>query len=606
MTRDPRPDILNLALCYFPTGGGAGVWNASSFWYCVSTEANCDFPNATRLFVNKRWVSKLYCALAVSLSLSIHFSAFGGEDTEPPLTPSDKKPEPEATPTAPRPAAFSDYVPPSPIASPLNRNLFPIVENSASPVANQLVQAVSNEAIFQTGAAPRPPTLFYRAAERGDATPQLRSGPFLFHTGITIENVFSDNFFGTVRGERASWLRNYTPIFSLTYEPNKNMVVDTSYSFTMHDYSTTVTRDYYDENASIGIKLAHFGIDGLTFNIGNVYNQTGNTIINPLADRFDISNLEFVTGTRFSTDSLPILFTYNAGPVTLEAGYTYYATDYFSDEHAINDAQQHLVSLRGSYDVLPTYLNFFGEYSFNHTLYPSFKQNNFNFQRVFTGIKGKLDNFTYQIKTGYAIFDPLETGDVVAHPLLSGDFGYAYSPRFDFSLFGNRTFDSGVLTNARVTDSYGGYVNLRPMLRGVLSLSHVWQSQSGRNTEDSIESSALTYKHKILNLIEPRIGVKYTVEDFVGSTQDITWTGSAAMGFSISPRTAASIDFYHEDTQRSDKSKRITDRLTAGYTYKINFFSSVSLGYDHALRRNTDAGGNVQINELRINVNLAW
>ncbi len=56
----------------------------------------------------------------------------------------------------------------------------------------------------------------------------------------------------------------------------------------------------------MSIRVKHFGAEGLTFSISELYNQIGNTVLNPLADQFDINNLEFRTGTRYVTNSLPV------------------------------------------------------------------------------------------------------------------------------------------------------------------------------------------------------------------------------------------------------------------------------------------------------------
>ncbi|HLX62008.1 MAG TPA: hypothetical protein VKX17_12070 [Planctomycetota bacterium] len=544
------------------------------------------------------------CALAAFVLLS--FAAFAADDN----SDDENKPPPETKPptdtTAPRPATFSDYVPIAPVYSPVTKALNQVVENSSSPVANQLVQTVTNESIFQPGAGPHPTVQPY-SVPGAEGPPPLRSGPFLFHTGITVENFLNDNYFGSVTNPRASWLRNYSPNFSLSYQADGAPSIDMYYNATIHDYSTSVERDYYDESTGISIRIKRFGIDGLSFNIADAYNQTGNTIVNPLADQFDINSLEFRLGTRYATNSLPVGFRYAAGPLTLEATYSYDVTDYFSKANNASDAQQHTGTLRGSYDITPDHCTAFGECSYNYTRYPDNLAADYDFARLYAGVRGRFDSVTYQVKTGYSLVDHLATGTTLAHPLLAADVGYAYSPRFDFSLFANHSYEEGVLTGEQLTDAYGGTINIHPMLRGVLSISHIFQRTDRATTGlDRVAASELNYKHTILGWLEPHLGTKYSLESVSGGTRDNVFTGLGGIGFVLKPNAVASVDYYHEDRERSDKSKRITDRLTCGYTYKINHFSTANFGYDHALRRDTLDGGNIRINELRLNISVQW
>ena len=52
----------------------------------------------------------------------------------------------------------------------------------------------------------------------------------------------------------------------------------------MHEFTTTVEKDYTDAAAGVSLTVNRCGVDGLSLNVGDNYTQTGNTIINPLAN----------------------------------------------------------------------------------------------------------------------------------------------------------------------------------------------------------------------------------------------------------------------------------------------------------------------------------
>ncbi len=257
--------------------------------------------------------------------LSMAIGACCGE-TNSPINPgvdpqNDTTPGTEPDSTAPHPATFSDYIQLAPASNPTTtpanaalKPVYPVVENKVSSVANQLVRDSSNEGLFLAGGAPLP--IASGTPALGDAVPLLHSGPFTFHTQLTVENFLNDNYLGvtgipgSLTSRRGSWLQNATPSFSMAYAPNERTDITAFYSFTYHDYTTNVERDYYDESGGVSIKLKHIGVDGLSFSISELYNQVGNTIVNPLANQFDINNLEIQTNTRYATNSLPVSFAY--------------------------------------------------------------------------------------------------------------------------------------------------------------------------------------------------------------------------------------------------------------------------------------------------------
>ena len=151
------------------------------------------------------------------------------------------------------------------------------------------------------------------ATSLGGDVPFLHSGPFAFQASMSFDNFLSDNFFGSPGHARTSWLRNYSPGFKINYTPNGQTNISAFYNATMHDFSSSVERDYYDEAGGVSINIKHFGMEGLSFGISDLYTQVGNTIVNPLASTFDTNNLEFQTGARYATNSLPVTFKYNTG-----------------------------------------------------------------------------------------------------------------------------------------------------------------------------------------------------------------------------------------------------------------------------------------------------
>lgn len=504
-------------------------------------------------------------------------------------------------PNAPRIARVSDYVQSAPIDSrPLNKSN-PVTENYASPVANELVRDASNENIFQQGSNP----VLFNGQPGGEA-PVLRSGPWAFHPAVSVENFLNDNFFGSVQNRRDSWLRNESAAFSTLYTPNKNVSLSAYYNFTMHDYSTTVVRDYYDENAGLALRLNHFGAEGLSFNLGEAYNQFGNTVLSPLADQFDLNSLEIRTGQRYSTNAVPVSLQYEAGPWSLEAGYEYDSTEYFSRKNSDLDAQQEIAKLRAAYAIIDKQLNFFTEYYFNYTRYPSDAVKDYDFQRIAAGVAGTFGRLTYRARAGWHIENELQTNSTYAQPALSADVNYVFSPRVEVSAFVNRQLDVGLVTGRTLTDSLGGIVNIHAMKRGTLTLAAVDQKTERVGGADRLKSADLGYKHTILRRLEPRLGVKYSEQSTASSAFDILITGYAGMGVKIGPRSSANLDYYHENRALAVNATRVTDRLTAAYNYRINLLSKINVGYDRVERRDSRFAGTVKIDELRIGVNLSW
>lgn len=562
----------------------------------------------------KKWrLANLILALA-GLLISISGSVFCGEDNPPenpdPVTKplDDKSPfsKPEPAPElAPRPATFADYIPLTPDFSTTLKPVYPVVENKVSSVANQLVRDSANEGLFLAGAGPQAATL--TSASIGDAVPLLHTGAFKFRTQLTIDNYFNDNYLGSGTNRRGSWLRNETPSFAMGYDnPDSNISAGAFYSFTFHDYTTNVARDYYDETGGATVKLKHLGIDGLSFSISDLYNQIGNTILNPLANQYDINNLEFRVGTRYATNSLPVTFAFKTGPLSLEASYTYDTTDYFSRDFDTSDSQVHTGALRGSYDITPGHCTVFGEASFAYTRFPSFKSADFDFGNVFVGLRGTFDKLTYQVRTGYSVLDDLGTGTTISRPLLAADVKYVLSRTLDFAVFGNRSLSSGVLTGQQKVDAYGAVLNLHPMLRGHLGLGYIFQATERLTGTDQIRTAELSYRHKIKGWLEPSLGMKYSLESVQDNPTDEIWTALAGIGFKVTPRARADLNYYHEIRLSPNDRKRITDRLTAGYTHVLNSFASATFGFDHAARRDNRVKANVRIEELRLGVKLSW
>ena len=504
-------------------------------------------------------------------------------------------------PNVPRIARFSDYVPSAPIDSrPLNKNNL-VTENYASPVANELVRDSSNENIYMQGSSP----VLFNGQPRGEA-PVLHSGPWAFHPAVGIENFLNDNFNGSVTNKRDSWLRNESAAFAMLYSPNKNVAVNAYYNFTMHDYSTTVVRDYYDESAGLTLRLNHFGVEGLSFNLSEAYNQYGNTVLSPLADQFDLNNLEIRTGQRYSTNAVPVSLQYETGPWSLEAGYEYDSTEYFSRKNSDLDAQQEAAKLRAAYAIIDQQLNFFTEYYFNYTRYPSDALKDYDFQRIAAGVAGTVGGLTYRARAGCHIENELQTNSTFAKPALSADLNYVFSPRLDVSVFANHQLDVGVLTGRTVTDAFGGIIDLHPMKRGTLFLTAVDQKTARITGKDSVKTLDLGYRHTILRRLEPRLGVKYTEQITGLNTSEKFLTGYAGIGVRVGPRSSADLDYYHENRTLAAQATRVTDRLTAVYNYRINLLSKINLGYDRAERRDTRFVGTVKIDELRVGVNLSW
>ena len=579
-------------------------------------------PNTTRAFVKNGWLTLLRAAFAGVL-FGIGCVAVCGEPKVPddpttvtdPLREDQPKPKlvpdavPDAngppTPAAPRPATFTDYLPTSSLFSSPARTAFPIVENKTSQVANQLVRDSSNESIFLQGTGPKPATL--DAIPLGNDVPFLHTGPFAFRTSMGIENYFNDNFFGSATNPRSSWLRNYTPGFSMTYNPNAQVSGSAFYSATLHDYSTTVERDYYDESGGASITVRHFGVEGLSFSLSDLYTQIGNTIVNPLASSFDVNNLEFRTGTRYATNSLPVAFKYNAGPLTLEAVYAYDVIDYFGQLHESDDAQQHTGTFRGTYDVSPGHFAIFGESNFMYVRYPSAANRDFDFVNLYTGVRGRFDNLTYQVKTGYCAYDALGRGTITARPVLATEARYEMTSRVDLTVFGTRAIETGLLTEGSKVDSYGAALNIRPMLRGQLTLSHVWQNTtrlSSRSVQQ-IETTELGYRHRILGWLEPRLGMKYSLQGNGIRGDDKIWTGLAGIGIKIQSRARADVDYYHEDLLGATH-RQITDRWSNSFSYRISKMATGTFGLDHAFRRDTNLHSHINLDELRLGINLTW
>jgi len=578
-----------------------------------------------------QWSSVLQRVVLIVILLGTGCSVFCGESRLPePVqtdpddddsnvntgTPNDDetkpKPKPETTTdpkpgesvVAPRPATFTDYLQTSSLFSTPFRPAFQVVENKTSAVANALVRDSANESVFLQGGGPQQAAT--DSTPLAGDVPFLHSGPFAFRASMSLDNYLSDNFFGAPGHARTSWLRNYTPGIKINYTPNEQTNVSAFYNATLHDFSSSVERDYYDETGGVSINIKHFGIEGLSFGISDLYTQIGNTIVNPLASTFDTNNLEFKTGSRYAMNSLPVTFKYSTGNLNLEAAYAYDIVDYFGTNNKELDAQQHTGRFGGSYDISPGHCTVFGETSFQYTRYPSSGRKDFDFLNMYVGIRGKFDHLTYQVKLGGSAYDALGPGTITGRPLLSMEARYEYSPHFDVTAIGTRSLETGVMTEGSKVDSYGGSVNIRPMLRGTLTLSHVWQDTFRLTGSDQqIETSALSYRHKILGWLEPRLGMKYSLSSSAGSNYETTWTGSSGIGFKLQSRGRADVDYYHEDLFGVIH-RQTTDRWTTGYSYKFNRAGVATFGYDHALRRSSDLHRHIQINELRFGINLNW
>ncbi len=589
------------------------------FWNAWASARDCGIWRRSitpRTFVRKGSSSLLRVTFA-GILLGMGFVVFGGEPIAPPVPAIVTDPAPDDVPkpkippdsvsnptVAPHPATFTDYLPTSDLFLSPIRTVYPVVENKTSAVANQLVRNSSNESIFVQGAGPRQAPL--DAIPLGEDVPFLHNGPLAFRTSMGFENFLNDNFFGSPTHARTSWLRNYTPGFTMSYTPNGQTSVNAFYNATLHDFSSSVERDYYDESGGVSITVKHFGVDGLSFNISDLYNQIGNTIVNPLSSTFDVNNLEFQTGTRYATNSLPVSFRYNSGALSLEGSYAYDVVDYFGQLHEENDAQQHTGTIRGAYDVSPGNLSVFGESNFQYTRHPSAGLKDFDFLNVFAGLRGRFDNVTYMVKVGGCAFDALGTGTTTGRPVLATEARYDYSPRLSVTVFGTRSIETGVLTGGSKVDSYGAAINIKPMMQGQLSLSHVWQDSfrlTGAN--QLIETTELQYKHKILGWMEPRLGMKYSIRGDGAKSNDTIWTGLAGIAFKVQARGFADVDYYHEDTVGPTR-RQITDRWSTGYTHKINMFAKATFGFEHALRRESDLHGHVRIEELRFGINMTW
>lgn len=514
-----------------------------------------------------------------------------------------EKPPAEA-PTGPRIAKFSDYVIGAPIDStPINQSN-PTTQNFASPIANELARNVSNEALFLPGAGPVVTPLY--SGQPVSEAPMITSGPLTIKPSVAIENFLNDNFFGTVSEKRGSWLRNESAGLALTYTPTKQITANVVYNYVMHDFSSSVAKDYYDETAGFNLRVQHFGVEGLTFNLSELYTQVGNTIISPLADEFDVNNLEIRIGTRYATNALPVSLQYESGPWSIEAAYEYDVNDYFQKANSDQDAQQQIFRLRSAYAVLGEHLGVFADYSFNHTRFPNNESRDFVFERMGGGIAGTFAKLTYRARVGCHVENQLDINRADADPALSLDLNYAASRYLNVSAFANHAFDVGVLTGKRTTDSFGGVVEMHPMQRGTLTITEIYQNTERTLGEERVKTASLTYRHLILNRLEPRIGMKYSEERSITGALDRVWTGFAGIRVKTGERSSANAQFYHEDRARMAGTKRETDRFTVGYDYRINYFSRLSFSYDHAERRDSSIGGSVQINEMRLGVNLNW
>lgn len=525
--------------------------------------------------------------------------------TPPPGT--DNKPAevpPAAVPTGPRIAKFADYVIGAPIDNtPINRSN-PVTANYASPVANELARNTSNEALFLPGAGPIATPLY--SGQPVSEAPLITSGALTVRPSVAIDNFLNDNFFGTIHVKRGSWLRNEAAGLALTYAPSKDVTAGAFYNFVIHDYSSSVVRDYYDETAGFNLRVQHFGVEGLSFNLSELYTQVGNTIISPLADTIDVSNLEFRTGSRYATNALPVSLQYESGPWAIQAGYEYDVMDYFARVNQDQDAQQNIFRLRAANAVLGDHMSVFAEYSFDHTRYPSSFDRDYVFEKAAAGIAGSFQRLTYRARAGCHIDHELGLNRVTAEPALSMDVNYNASRYLNFSAFANHELDVGVLTGKRLTDSFGGVIDIHPMRRGTLTLTDIYQNVERDRGHERVKTTTLTYRHLILNRLEPRLGMKYTEENRTGAPLERGWTGFAGIKIKTGARSSVTQEFYHEDIARSDGTKRATDRFSTGFDYRINFFSKVNFNYDHVERRDSQFGGSVQINELRLGVNLTW
>ncbi len=528
-----------------------------------------------------------------------------------------KKPEGGAT-----IANFYDYVPNALPSNPVNKSIETApVRNAASAVADQLIQNTTNENIYMRGSGPYQGAFKERLVS-SDGPPVIRSGPFLFQPYLNTESIYNDNFFYDIKPRRNSQLLNTNPGFDMDYQPNAQTKIKAYFGYEEHLYTTSVVPDYKDEHAGFSVQLNPLGLSALTLTFEDLFDNYGNTVQNNLASQFDIKNLQFRTGIAYATNSLPVSLRYKSDRLALEAQYTLDTITYRTEKE--NSTLQNKYDLRAAYSVVEDYLNVFSDYKCVDTSYTNANKDNFLFQEAGAGISGKFEHLTYRLKLDYNTNELLNTGKTDSEPGYSVDLSYIRSRRLDFSIFANRDLTPGVLTGGILGESQGALVNLRPLMRGQFTLTAVQQESQFTSSIDRLKSLALIYRHTFLGWVEPKVGVTYSRLNSSGTfafitggnpvgivpRQETTWTGSGSVGLAPSPRVHASLNYYHEVISSDQVTDRLagqtTDRLTAEYEYRINYFSKANAGYDYVQRENAQIPGKIKSNEFRIGMQLSW
>ena len=543
-------------------------------------------------------------ALGIMLCCILH-AICQAEDTETkppaPATP----PFPAVTPE-PGPGIINNIVPLTPTL-PLQ---VPSTGQTSTPEGTKLSDLLggARPSVFQPGAGPP----IFETFDQGEI-PTLKSGPNVFHPSFTHAEIFNDNFFGTNTNPRESYLLNYSPGFAMKATPHEGIEMNSSSLFTYHEYTTSVVPSYFDFTTSNDLRIKHFFIEDLSFSLGDVYTQVGDTVLNPLAEQIDVQSIEIVTGERYESNSAPLALKYKSEKMILNAAYTNNVTDYFSSRAAAFSYIQSISAIDGEYRFLPN-LSLFGKYSFIETNYGDNPAANFNLQNSMLGVKGKTNGLDFTLGGGFNSENSNNRADDITVPGYVANLSYTPSEHLNFTLLASKNLDVGVRTGQYITTINAAVLNLKPIKDSLLSLTAGDQDKKYQTGDERIKSTGITFNYNIGHFIKPVLGVTYVHEDLLGGTQQIGFTYSASVNYKMGYFVLINAGALREDVIFAGH-RRVTDTYNLTFDCRITHWASANMALNHTDQDNlgvfpapngTGTGGDVKVNTLRFGFRLTW
>lgn len=314
-------------------------------------------------------------------------------------------------------------------------------------------------------------------------------GHLAFLPSGKLDFTYSDNALRTGRNTVQDNLWEFAPAAEMRFQPDETTRLSVLYEFGWHDYEKNTARDYLSHRAEGEARITNALISGLSFTLGDKYNQTANT------SALENQVLAF---TRLQGNQTYGKVEYEFNRFSVSGKYAFGFQDYFARANAGSDYSTHGGDLEGAYKFLPgPRLTLFGRYAILRTLWALSDVTDFDTHTLMVGVRGSYSKLTYSVGLGYGLADSYNLGRTADGPSFDASLAYTPHERITAGVAASRRFVAGVITGVSTDTNLSAALTVVLTQRGKFTLGYTRNEsvyQTGQTQLSLAYNAAFEYK----------------------------------------------------------------------------------------------------------------